>query len=156
MKNLVAASPSSQVKQPREVKWNKPEENEIKVNVDGSCFGKPPRAGFGGVLRNANGEWIAAFSGAAGEEGHMRAWHLGYRWVWCETDSEEALRLVTGQVEARYHAFGSVIADVRELLKRDCVARVSHTLREANRCADFVAKLGAAGLASSWVEPSLA
>ena len=41
------------------------------------------------------------------------------------------------------HELAAVIAQIRDLLQRDWVVRVLHTLREGNSCADFLAKAGA-------------
>jgi hypothetical protein len=38
-----------------QIRWHPPPEGYIKVNVDGSSFGNPGNAGFGGLLRNDRG-----------------------------------------------------------------------------------------------------
>jgi hypothetical protein len=48
----------------RYIKWN----NNIKyscviLNVDGSCLGSSVRSGFGGIIRNTFGHYLAGFSG---------------------------------------------------------------------------------------------
>ena len=39
------------------VKWHHPPANWAKLNTDGSSIGNPNLAG-GGLIRNANGEWV--------------------------------------------------------------------------------------------------
>ena len=41
--------------------------------------------------------------------------------------------------------YGAIIADIRDWLKRDWNVKISHILREANACADFLANEGAIG-----------
>ena len=41
---------------PREIGWIKPEDDKLKINVDGSCVGNPKHARFRGVLCNHNGD----------------------------------------------------------------------------------------------------
>jgi hypothetical protein len=57
----------------RHVCWYPPPEGYIKVNVDGSSFGNPGNAGFGGLLRNDNGAWIHGFSGSCGIASNLLA-----------------------------------------------------------------------------------
>ena len=43
------------------------------------------------------------------------------------------------------HLFGAVVAEIREWLQREWNASIRHILREANVCADFMAKEGSMG-----------
>ena len=57
-----------------------------------------------------------------------------------ETDSEQALELIeTGEIEN--HPAKIIVQDCRVLL-RDLEAELIHSLREGNRCADMLAKVG--------------
>jgi hypothetical protein len=40
-----------------------------------------------------------------------------------------------------FHKYRVLIFEIRELLSRDWTIRIKHTFREANFCADFMAKL---------------
>ena len=40
-----------------------PQNNFVKLNCDGSSLGNPGRAGFGGLIRRSNAEWVLGFSG---------------------------------------------------------------------------------------------
>lgn len=91
---------------PREVVWLPPADGTIKVNVDGSSFGNPGRAGYGGLVRNNLGEWICGFYGSCGVADNLTteiyaimhgldlAWNRGYRDVILETDSKSAIDLL--------------------------------------------------------------
>ena len=43
------------------MRWLKPPPGWTKLNIDGSVFGSPMKAGGGGVLRCNDGEWVADF-----------------------------------------------------------------------------------------------
>ena len=117
-------------------------------------MGNPKRAGFDGVLRNHNGDWVHGFSGYLGandilyaelmgiKTGLMVAWQLNYKDVILETDSLEACRLVTS-IGHNFHIYGALLADIHALRARQWKVEVFHILREGNRCADAMAKHGA-------------
>ncbi|OIT22278.1 hypothetical protein A4A49_58120, partial [Nicotiana attenuata] len=44
------------------IKWNPPEQNSYKLNVDGSCCGNPGKGGIGGIIRKGNGEWVLGYN----------------------------------------------------------------------------------------------
>lgn len=48
------------------VKWEPPPLNVIKINIDGSSFGNPDSSGFGGLLRDALGNWLLRYLGSCG------------------------------------------------------------------------------------------
>jgi hypothetical protein len=52
---------TSQSANPRFVAWASPMEGTICLNVDGSLLGSSNSAGYGGLLRNHNGEFIYGF-----------------------------------------------------------------------------------------------
>ncbi|WJX71286.1 hypothetical protein P8452_55294 [Trifolium repens] len=70
--------------------WSPPYEYQVALNVDGSSYGNPGWAGYGGLFRDHEGSWILGFSGpvsfADGLEvellaihnGLMLAWDIGY------------------------------------------------------------------------------
>ena len=63
------------------------------------------------------------------------AWERGYRRVWCKSDSKEAIKLILSRMEES-HLLQAVITDIKEKLRKDWQAFVTHVLREANACAD--------------------
>jgi hypothetical protein len=50
---------------PRLVTWSRPATGTMCLNVDGSLLGATNSAGYGGLLRNNNGEFLLGFYGAA-------------------------------------------------------------------------------------------
>ena len=138
----------------RYIRWNNNNYSGAILNVVGSCHDNPIRIGFGGVLRNETSLFLAGFSGfipssddillaelSAIYHGLIMAKDLGYAEIACYYDSLVCINLINGPIE-RYHIYVVLIQDIKNLLRHTNVT-VSHTLREGNQCADFMAKLGA-------------
>ncbi|XP_042065471.1 uncharacterized protein LOC121808983 [Salvia splendens] len=110
----------------------------------------PQRAGGGGVLRDSEGEILAAFAAdldvGSGLEAEAMALMIGVRLakqhsnrIWIESDSETVVRwLHTGHLGPA--EICNVLARVRKELE-GCVWRISHIFREGNKVADFLAGL---------------
>ena len=76
------------------IRWQWPNEGVFKLNVDGSSFGNPGEAGFGGLVRGADGHWIFSFYGSVGFADNLLpelmaicnglhiAWEHGYRCIY--------------------------------------------------------------------------
>lgn len=63
-RNIKSFQRSGRIPQPeRFVKWNCHNHLGTILNADGSCLGTPIRAGFGGIIRNTHGFFLAGFSG---------------------------------------------------------------------------------------------
>ncbi|KAF7835723.1 Ribonuclease H [Senna tora] len=140
-------------KGPRYVQWHKPMEGSLKINTDGSSVDNPGRAGVGVVVRDSLGNWVQGFSGFIGvatnmqaelsaiRQGLKMATDLGASFVEAETDALEALHLIK-HADITMHTFGPLIADIRLMLAAHPNFKLSHVLREANQCADIMAKIG--------------
>ncbi|MED6172519.1 hypothetical protein PIB30_118000 [Stylosanthes scabra] len=141
--------------EPRIVCWVCPPQGFAKLNVDGSFYEKHHRAGFGCLLRDDCGTWVVGISGflgnssilhaelAAVERGLLLAWDWGIRKLICHSDSMTVVSLVSNGGNHDRHQFAALLANIQELLRRDWVVQVEHTLREGNSCADWLAKDGA-------------
>lgn len=137
----------------RWVRWLWPQIGAVKLNVDGSSKGNPGMAGFGGVIRGDQGRWIVGFQGSLGIAGNLEAelmalyhglhlaWSRDFRYVLCETDSKDVVRLVRETVDT-HHLHHAILADIEEYINREWQISISHVLREANSCADFLARDG--------------
>jgi hypothetical protein len=109
----------------RLVSWKPPSGAAVKLNVDGSSLGNPGRSGFGGLIRDTNGNWLLGFSGSCGITtninaelqaifyGLEKAWSHGYRHVECESDCQSALKLIKEGVPTIY-----LYAPIIDLIKR--------------------------------------
>ena len=116
----------------------KPRSGEVKLKTDGSRAGDPPTAGFGGLLRDHMGTWLRGYSGKLGNHsvlyaelhsiktGLLMAWMMGFRNVWCESDSLHALQLISSRQHLCFHTYATVITGIKELLARNWNVRLSH------------------------------
>ncbi|PNY05589.1 ribonuclease H [Trifolium pratense] len=156
VENLKACFPSSSNDDTssRTVKWNSSNFPGYILNTDGSCIGSPTRAGFGCVIRNNAGLYIAGASGhitgstdillaelSAIFHGLNLATSLGINELFCYTDSLLSINLIQGHFP-RYHVYAVLIQNIKEIIQQGNIT-ICHTLREGNQCADYLAKLGA-------------
>ncbi|PNX73497.1 ribonuclease H [Trifolium pratense] len=138
----------------RAITWTPPIEGTIKVNVDGSSFNNPGRSGFGGVLRDSNGNWLLGFSGFIGIStslcaelhailnGLKIAQAEGFRNIIIESDSTLAVNFACHRT-SQLHPYAPLIQQIRHLHRVDWNVSFHRTLREGNECADWLAKTGA-------------
>ncbi|KAL5097866.1 hypothetical protein RYX36_002193 [Vicia faba] len=133
------------------VRWSPPFEHQVALNIDGSSYGNPGRAGYGGLIRDHNGSWIIGFSGPVSfadsvevellaiQNGLTLAWNMGFRDVSCRSDCTKALSMIQDSV-SHTCKYLHIIKAIEELLCRDWRVSFTHTYRESNQCADFMAK----------------
>lgn len=139
---------------PKEIISHTPPSNCYKLNVDGSSLGNPGRSGFGGIIRNWQGEWCTGFSGfcrftdnlnaelLAIYQGLKLAWQEGYAPLICESDSRSALSLIQDGVH-QLHPLQAVVTSIHQLVAHPWQVTFQHVFREGNECADWLAKHGA-------------
>ncbi|CAN1194012.1 Putative ribonuclease H protein At1g65750 [Linum perenne] len=113
----------------------------------------PTSAAAGGISRDANGSFIAAFSANLGVcsimrselraivEGIKLAWSKGIRRLRIQTDSKAAIAMLSkpNNVNSQH---ANLIEQFYELSSRDWQVSVHHIYREANCAADHLANLG--------------
>ena len=125
----------------------------FKLNTDGSSLGNPGLAGGGGVIRNHVGEWVGSFSRAIGvtssvqaelrtlKDGLKLAIDLGILNLEIEMNSLVAVQCVNSL--STPNAFlSTIVTDCRSLMERIENCSLKHIFREANGCADLLAKAG--------------
>ena len=103
------------------------------------------------VLRDHKGYWLHGILGFLGDRdilfvglsamkmGHLVAWDLSYQEVLAETNFMEVLRLITKD-HSPYHIYRALLAEIQSILSRQWRVHVSHILRDANHCADAMAR----------------
>ena len=124
-----------------------------KLNTDGASLGNPGKARGGGIIRDSEGRWVKGFARSIGfttsiiaelqvlRDGLLLANQIGVQKLWIELDAKVVVELV--QSNSTSNAFYSpLLADCRSLLGRFQHCKVQHVIREVNRVADTLAKLG--------------
>uniref|UniRef100_A0A2N9FPJ3 CCHC-type domain-containing protein n=1 Tax=Fagus sylvatica TaxID=28930 RepID=A0A2N9FPJ3_FAGSY len=135
------------------VKWNPPPVNWAKLNTDGLVLGDPGLAGGGGVIRDSLGNWLVGFSRSIGitscvqaelralKDGLLLALDLEISKLEIEMDSSVAVESL--KTTSMPNVFlRSIVDDCRLLLERFEATTIKHIYREANGCADALAKTG--------------
>jgi len=138
----------------RIVRWNSHNFSCHVLNVDGSCLGVPPRAGFGGIIRNSAGFYLSGFHGfiststdillaelTAIQRGLLIAMEMDIQEMVCYSDTLLSVSLLTGHA-SQFHAYAVLIQDIKDILSSRNFT-IHHCLREGNQCADYMANLGA-------------
>ena len=135
------------------VRWEKPDINWSKLNTDGSARSFPGLAGSGGLIRNYAGDWVSGFARNIGITGSAKAelWALRDGLTLClqlrlpavvvELDAQAIVNILSSS-NSYNGDLCPLVDDCRELLRQIPQTKVLHCFREANFCADAMAKLG--------------
>lgn len=134
--------------------WEKPCSGWFKLNTDGSSLGNPGLAGGGGLIRDENGDWVVGFARKIGIASSFMAelWALRDGLLLClqihaqavivEMDSKVIIDTFSTHAEAST-IVSAIMEDCKQLVAQIPQVRFNHVYREANKRADFLAKLGA-------------
>ena len=137
-----------------QVQWLPPPVNWVKLNLDGSSMGNPGLASGGGLIRNERGEWIKVYARAIGitmsvaaelwalRDGICLCSALNFPAVIVELDSKLVVDLLNKELE-NPNGIDVLVFDCEESLKPIPCVRIQHCYREANKCADALARRGA-------------
>ena len=116
----------------------------------------PGRAGGGGLIRDHDGSWIKGYARGLGHtnsimaelwalrDGLVLAKEMGLTNLIIELDALSVVILMNNDSEI--FLMEPLLTDYRNLLKEILNKCMIHTYREANQCADALAKLGAQSL----------
>ena len=136
-----------------QVQWTPPPKLWIKINTDRSILSNTMEASCGGIIRNHEGKFLAAWSVNLGSctitmaelwgifWGLFISYNMGHRNVILETDSTCVYHLVMYGVPET-HTYSSLVYAVRNLIRKDWNVEINHSFREANRYANSLAKYG--------------
>ena len=141
----------------RSVRWEKPMAGWLTLNTDGSATGSAAGnssvAGGGGLIRDENGEWVTGFARRIGSTNSFLAelWALRDGLQLClqanvhsvniELDAKAIVDALNSPTS--HDAFVSpIMEDCRFMASRIPQKRFRHIYREANKCADFLARAG--------------
>ena len=142
---------------PRLVKWLKPPDGWWKLNTDGSFLGSFGFASGRGLIRDSRGQCIGGFAKAfavtsslaaelwALREGLLLCVDLQAQAVVVELDAIAAVSLISNNA-CTNGDFSILVDDCRDLLLQLPQVQILHCFREANCCADALARMGSASL----------
>lgn len=137
----------------KSIKWEKPRNGWLTLNTDGSVAGHFGIAGGRGLIRNTNGEWVTGFARRIGttssflaelwalHDGLQLCLHIQAQAVLIELDSKTIVDAFNSQAHSNTFV-SSIMDDCRHMIPRIPQTRIRHIYSEANKCADFLAKLG--------------
>uniref|UniRef100_A0A2N9HP80 Reverse transcriptase domain-containing protein n=1 Tax=Fagus sylvatica TaxID=28930 RepID=A0A2N9HP80_FAGSY len=140
---------------PTPVKWKPPDLGWAKLNTDGASLGNPGIAGGGGLIRDPDGSWVGGFARAIGyttsvqaelralKDGLLLAIELGIPCLAIEMDSLVADEFLNFKTTPNVF-LSAIVDDCRCLLEKFDRFTLHHIFREANGCADALAKAGCA------------
>ncbi|CAL1404640.1 unnamed protein product [Linum trigynum] len=148
--NQELSTETTTTKSRQELSWQPPPTGWIVVNSDGSVQQHNSAAAAGGLLRDHLGRCVGAFVANLGScsitraeivgalTGLQIAWDQGYRKVLLRLDSTAAMDFLTSKDHdsRRYH---NLTRRFQELLKRNWEVHISHSYRECNKAADYLA-----------------
>ncbi|GAA0169689.1 hypothetical protein LIER_24117 [Lithospermum erythrorhizon] len=138
---------SIKYKRPTLLCWEKPEKGALKLNIDATF--KDGRGGYGGILRNDQGELVVAM-GLEGKcetplDAEIQALLIclqecigrGYKKMAIEIDSLQLVLMIQGKIthwkaQSKISRIATIIASSSSTL--------THTYRERNMAADWIAK----------------
>ena len=133
--------------------WEKPLEGWLKLNIDGSAEGGSGLACCDGVIKDANGHWIKGFSRKIGatnsfavelwglREGLLLCRSLNIASLVIELDAESIVKALNNPSYAN-NVISPILDDCRLLVSLMHQIRIKHCFRQANRCADRLARMG--------------
>ncbi|KAL4393368.1 hypothetical protein AHAS_Ahas02G0045000 [Arachis hypogaea] len=136
------------------VSWKPPPEGWVALNTDGAAKGNPGLASCGGAIRDHRGRWLGGFSRSIGlcsafnaelwgiHDGLNLAWTMGMRKIIIYSDAAAVIALINNRRELHNHP-NPLVRLIAKWKKRNWEIYFSHILREGNRVADRLARIGA-------------
>lgn len=131
----------------KRIRWGRPIQGWMKLNTDGSSLGNPRIARSGGVVRDEQGNWIVGFSRRIGKTtSYLAELSLCLERNFLAVEVELDAKLLVDALSSPIYSSVShsvLLDDCRQLSTRFRQIRFSHCYREANGCADGLARKGA-------------
>ena len=137
----------------KQIAWTPPSQHWIKINTDSFLLSDSGLASCGGSARNHEGSFVVAWRINLGSctitvaelwsvfWGIFLGRNLGFSYVLIETDFISALRLIKQEIPATY-AYVTLVNAIHKLLDEEWHVELTHILKEADRCANQLAKFG--------------
>ena len=138
----------------RRICWERPPLGWKKLNIDGSWLGGVDRASCGGLVRDDQEEWVAGFSRHIGlansftaelwglREGLILCYNLNIESLVVELDAQAVVDVMKNNVYVN-NVVSPILDDCRHLVACFQQVQFKYCYRQANRCADLLARMGA-------------
>ena len=138
----------------RRLCWERPPTGWKKLNTNGSSLGGSDRAGCGGLIRDEQGEWVASFTRHIGltnsfiaelwglREGLLLCCNLNIQSLIVEVDAQAVVAVLRNN-DYINNVISPILDDCKQLAARFQRIQFNHCYRQANRCADLLARMGA-------------
>ncbi|XP_070011018.1 uncharacterized protein [Nicotiana sylvestris] len=134
------------------VRWIKPPQNQLKLNVDGCSKGNPRSAGAGSILRDHTGHMIMAFAvylgNCSNNMAEILSLKIGLRWClqhgFISFSIESDLLLVIQMVKGNITPFWQIREEITQVqnMTSQGFFQLERIFREGNLVADQLANLG--------------
>ena len=143
----------NQTRMIRQIRWEKPDSGWVKLNIDGLASNLLNAAGCGGLIRDDQGNWLGGFSRHIGHTNNFIAevWALqdglhlchlmNHHSVIVELDASALVTALNNLVYANT-IISPLFDDCKQLVARIPQCRIKYIFREANMCADKLARIG--------------
>ena len=117
-------------------------------------MGGSDRAGCGGLVRDEQGEWVAGFARHIGStnsfiaklwglrEGLLLCYNLNIQSLIVEVDAQAVVAVLRNNDYVN-NAISPILDDCKQLAARFQRIQFNHYYRQANHCADLLARMGA-------------
>ena len=146
-------------------RWHPPNAGSVKTNYDGAMFGESDNAGIGVVIRNCEGQALAAFSEKIAKPPTVEILELlaarraisftaesGYDKFVCEGDSESVVNSLRGSGMENSRG-GHLIKDIVSLSNSLVSISFAHVRRQGNTVAHALAQRARQNFSSQiWLE----
>jgi len=125
--------------QPQLISWHKGPSGSYILNVDGSAQTNPGMTGFGGLIRDSDGQFMRGFHDNIDYSNILHAeilalmheiqicWEEGLGDIICYTDSMHIIHLIQ-HADVSTHHYGNEIAIIRKYMAKDWTFNLCHTL----------------------------
>ena len=136
----------------KRIRWERPLQGWKKLNSDGSALGEHRLAGCVGVIKDEGGHWVAGLSKRIGytscfaaelwglREGLLLCYNLNIQLLEIEVDAKSIVD-VLGNLSYVNNIISPILDDCRQLITRFQQVQIMHCFRQANQCADDLARM---------------
>ena len=111
----------------RSIRWERPEHGWRKLNTDGACSELHGLAGYGGVVRNEDGHWVLCCN-------------LNIYCLEVEMDAKSIVEVLQNTSYVN-HVISLILDDYRHLISWFQNVCIKHCFRQANQCANGLARM---------------